>query len=116
MMTSRSRNVEPVVGILARGVIFEPCHIGAAARYLVPGDHSMLSTLMSGFPSKEADLVTLANWRRAPYIKWSFQHVREIVASADVPNAPDDIWKLPSDTKDFSAFRFTHGGEVFVFV
>jgi CubicO group peptidase (beta-lactamase class C family) len=71
----------------------------------------MSSTLMSGFPSAEADQVTLANWRTAPYIKWAFQHVREIVPSADIPNAPSDVWKLVSEPKDFSSFRFEHSGK-----
>src|SRR5499433_3801315 len=66
----------------------------------------MSSTLMSGFPSAESDQVTLANWRTAPYCKWAFQHVREIVPSADIPNAPGDVWKLVSAPKDFSSFRF----------
>ena len=67
-------------------------------------------TLMSGFPSAESDQVTLANWRTAPYTKWSFQHVRELVPSADIPNAPDDVWKLADERKDFASFRFAHGG------
>src|ERR1700753_620478 len=74
------------------------------------GDHSMPSTLMSGFPAAEADQVTLANWRTAPYLKWAFQHVREIVPSADIANAPSDVWKLTSEQADFSSFRFAHGG------
>jgi len=73
----------------------------------------MSSTLMSAFPSAETDLVTLANWRTAPYNKWAFQHVREIVPSADIPNAPGDIWKLVSEPKDFSSFRFEHGGKAY---
>ena len=66
---------------------------------------------MSGFPSAQTDLVTLANWRTAPYSRWAFQHVREIVPSADIPNAPSDVWKLASEPKDFSSFRFEHGGK-----
>src|SRR3569832_2152842 len=76
-----------------------------------PGDHSMSATLMSGFPSAEAGQVTLANWRAAPYMKWAFQHVREIVPSADIPNAPDDVWKLESAPLDFSSFRFERTGK-----
>jgi CubicO group peptidase (beta-lactamase class C family) len=68
---------------------------------------------MSAFPSAETDLVTLANWRTAPYNKWAFQHVREIVPSADIPNAPGDIWKLVSEPRDFSSFRFEHGGNAY---
>jgi CubicO group peptidase (beta-lactamase class C family) len=68
---------------------------------------------MSGFPSAEADQVTLANWRTAPCSKWAFQHVREIVPSADIPNAPSDVWKLVSEPKDFSSFRVEHGGKLY---
>src|SRR5579871_2330275 len=70
----------------------------------------MTSSLMSGFPSTDADQVTLANWRTAPYLKWAFQHVREIVPSADIGNAPDDVWKLEPEPKDLSSFRFAHRG------
>jgi CubicO group peptidase (beta-lactamase class C family) len=69
------------------------------------------SPLMSGFPPAAADQVTLANWRTAPYMKWAFQHVREIVPSADIPNAPDDVWKLASAPQDLASFRFEHGGK-----
>jgi hypothetical protein len=71
----------------------------------------MFSALMSGFPAAETDRVTLANWRTAPYLRWAFQHVREIVPSADIANAPGDIWKLESEPKDFSSFHFEHGGK-----
>ena len=71
----------------------------------------MSSRLMSGFPSTEADRVSLENWRTAPYSKWAFQHVREIIPSADIPNAPSDVWKLASEAEDFSSFRFEHSGK-----
>jgi CubicO group peptidase (beta-lactamase class C family) len=71
----------------------------------------MSSTLMSGFPSTEAEQVTLANWRTAPYMRWAFQHVREIVPSADIASAPGKVWKLQHEPKDFSSFRFAHGGK-----
>ena len=67
-------------------------------------------SLMSGFPSAEAGQVTLANWRTAPYMKWAFQHVREIVPSADIPNATGDVWKLEAAPENFSSFRFEHDG------
>lgn len=38
--------------------------------------------LMSGFPPREADLVTLANWRKPPFNRWAFHHVNELVPSA----------------------------------
>jgi CubicO group peptidase (beta-lactamase class C family) len=58
--------------------------------------------LMRGFPPEPGTQVTLGNWRRAPFNKWSFQHVREIVPSADIPNDPDSVWGLPEKLLDLS--------------
>jgi CubicO group peptidase (beta-lactamase class C family) len=68
---------------------------------------------MSDFPSAESDQVTLANWRAAPYSKWAFHHVREIIPSADVANSPADVWQLESEPKDLSSFSFRHGDETY---
>src|SRR4029077_8234765 len=40
--------------------------------------------LMQGFPPAPEGQVTLANWLRPPFNRWSFQHVREIVPTAGV--------------------------------
>jgi CubicO group peptidase (beta-lactamase class C family) len=65
---------------------------------------------MTGFPPPPEGQVTLANWRTAPFNRWAFQHVREIVPSADIPNAPERVWALPSRSADFSTFSFAHNG------
>jgi CubicO group peptidase (beta-lactamase class C family) len=49
---------------------------------------------MHEFPPKPEDQVTLANWRTAPFNRWGFQHVREIVPSADIANDPDNVRAL----------------------
>lgn len=59
--------------------------------------------LMKGFPPEVAGRVTLANWRKPPFNKWSFHHVREIVPSADIPNDPDHVWELPRAPIDLDA-------------
>lgn len=60
-----------------------------------------------GFPRSA---VTLANWRKAPFSRWSFQHVRELAPTAamsrrkaDPPPAPEAgaLWRE----------RFEHDGE-----
>ena len=61
--------------------------------------------LMDGFPPAPEGQVTLANWRTGPFNKWAFQHVREIVPSADIPNDPDNVWRLPSAPMDLSGLR-----------
>jgi CubicO group peptidase (beta-lactamase class C family) len=55
----------------------------------------MTNELMTGFPPPEDMRVTLANWRKPPFNKWSFQHVREIVPTADIANDPGHIRSLP---------------------
>jgi hypothetical protein len=61
--------------------------------------------LMKGFsPSPEAQ-VTLANWRTAPFNRWAFQHVREIVPSADIAHDPSNVRSLPTAPMDIDGLR-----------
>jgi CubicO group peptidase (beta-lactamase class C family) len=46
--------------------------------------------------------VTLANWRTAPFNRWAFHHVRELVPSADIPNDPVGVRALGSHTVDLA--------------
>ena len=55
-----------------------------------------MSRLMRGFPPAPEGQVTLANWRTPPFNRWAFHHVREIVPSADIPNAPGKVMALPA--------------------
>jgi len=43
---------------------------------------------------------TLANWRTAPYNRWAFHHVRELIPTADIANDPRRI-------RDFASHRET---------
>jgi CubicO group peptidase (beta-lactamase class C family) len=38
---------------------------------------------------------TLANWRTAPFNRWAFHHVRELIPSADIPHDPARVRPLP---------------------
>ncbi|MEM8977004.1 MAG: serine hydrolase, partial [Pseudomonadota bacterium] len=58
------------------------------------------------FPPEPNGQVTLDNWRKPPYARWAFQHVREIVPSAAISNDPDNVWSLPDDRIDFSSLNF----------
>ena len=58
--------------------------------------------LMQGFPASPDGQVTLANWRKPPFNKWSFAHVREIVPSAAVGREPGAVRPLPAKPADFS--------------
>ena len=62
-------------------------------------------TLMKGFPPPPEQRVTLGNWRKPPFNKWSFGHVREIVPSAEISNNPQIVRKLPSASHDFATLK-----------
>ena len=53
--------------------------------------------LMHGFPPSADRQVTLANWRQAPFSRWAFHHVRELVPSAEIVNDPGDVHEWPID-------------------
>ena len=56
-----------------------------------------MTRLMHGFPPSADAQVTLANWRQAPFSRWAFQHVRELVPSAEIANDPSDVHEWPID-------------------
>src|SRR5262245_54100668 len=55
-----------------------------------------MTKLMQGFPPEAGSQVTLANWRTPPFSRWAFQHVRELVPSADIARDPAKALPLPS--------------------
>jgi CubicO group peptidase (beta-lactamase class C family) len=65
---------------------------------------------MQASPAAADNQVTLANWRTAPFNRWAFSHVSEIVPSAVIANdplrvtplasAPDDLGGVPYRTAD----------------
>lgn len=59
-----------------------------------------MTRLMDGFPPTPASQVTLANWRTAPFNVWAFHHVRELIASAEIANAPASVRELPPQPGD----------------
>lgn len=62
------------------------------------------------FPIPREKQVTLANWRKAPFNKWSFSHVREIVPSAQIANDPAAVRQLPVAAVDLSDVSVESGG------
>ncbi|MBL8696769.1 MAG: serine hydrolase [Alphaproteobacteria bacterium] len=59
-----------------------------------------MTRLMDGFPPAPAGQVTLANWRTPPFNTWAFHHVRELIATADIPNDPAGVRALPVQAQD----------------
>ena len=55
-----------------------------------------MTRLMDAFPPSRETQVTLANWRTAPYNRWAFHHVRELIPTAEIANDPERITPLPA--------------------
>ena len=52
--------------------------------------------MMAGPPPFGAGrLVTLENWQRPPFNRWSFQHVRELIPTARISRGDGPAWELP---------------------
>ncbi len=51
--------------------------------------------MMDRFPPPAEEQVTLANWRTAPFNRWAFRHVRELIPSAEIANDPASVRPLP---------------------
>lgn len=66
--------------------------------------------LMVGFPPSPQYQVDLSNWRTAPYNRWAFQHVRELVPSTNIANNVLDPWKLSSSECDMGGLEIPSGG------
>ncbi|HEY1332807.1 MAG TPA: hypothetical protein VGF31_01045, partial [Myxococcaceae bacterium] len=68
--------------------------------------------LMAGAPPfpKPAQ-VSLANWQEAPYNRWAFQHVRELVPTARIRRGDGPVWRFPRAERDLSRIRFRNGGK-----
>jgi CubicO group peptidase (beta-lactamase class C family) len=68
-----------------------------------------MTNLMQGFPPAPDAQVTLANWRKPPHNRWAFQHVRELVPSADIANDPGGVRDLPEAPVDLSEVQVPDG-------
>lgn len=66
----------------------------------------MSAALMKGFPPSAEAQVTLSNWRTAPFSRWAFHHVREVLPSAEIANDPADVMPLPAKPCDLPLADF----------
>jgi CubicO group peptidase (beta-lactamase class C family) len=66
---------------------------------------------MAAFPAGPESQVTLANWRKPPFNRWAFQHVRELIPSREIAADPGAVRALPSEEVDFSALTIGWRGE-----
>lgn len=65
--------------------------------------------LMQGFPPAPENQVALSNWRSAPYNRWAFHHVRELLPTAAIQNAPRNVRRLEHARPDFAGLSVDAG-------
>ncbi len=63
--------------------------------------------IMRGAPPLPGHRVTLANWDRPPFNRWSFQHVREILPTACVHRGDGPVSNLPGAPAGLEPLAFT---------
>ena len=66
----------------------------------------IVSKIMQGFPVAAGERVPFKDWDRAPWNRWSFQHIREILPTAEVWRGSDPIWTLPEQPRALDELRF----------
>ena len=67
--------------------------------------------LMAGAPPfPPGGQVTLANWQQAPFSRWAFQHVRELIPTARIAGSGGSARPLPRAGRDLSGLAFRCAG------
>ncbi len=70
----------------------------------------MPANLMDEFPPAHEKLVTLANWRKAPFSAWAFRNVRRLIPTASIA-AADRATALEMSLQEFGPIGFAgHDG------
>ena len=55
-------------------------------------------------------VATAANWLDAPFNRWGFRHVPDLLPTAVIGRGGGPVRELPRDERDLDAFAFTHEG------
>jgi CubicO group peptidase (beta-lactamase class C family) len=71
----------------------------------------MTAALMDEFPPPPDRLVTLANWRKAPFSAWGFRNVRRLIPTANIPGSRHPV-TLEISLEDVRPIEFNgHDGK-----
>lgn len=67
--------------------------------------------IMRGFPPPPEKRPTLENWDLPPFNRWSFQNVRSLLPTVDVPRGSGPVTALPQNLQDLNGLTFAaHDG------
>jgi CubicO group peptidase (beta-lactamase class C family) len=76
----------------------------------MPPESAVDLGLMTGVPPfAAAGLVTLDNWQDPPFNRWGFQHVRELIPTANISRGPDRPWTLRRAERDLDELELQIG-------
>src|SRR5436853_133654 len=77
----------------------------------MPPESAVELGLMTGVPPFPSDgQVTLANWQDPPYNRWGFQHVRELIPTANISRGLGKRWMLQRAERDLDGLALSIGG------
>lgn len=62
--------------------------------------------LMAGFPPPEDKLVTAANFQDAPFNRWGFLHISQVLPTAPISRGEGPVALLPRAEQDLGGIRF----------
>ena len=69
-------------------------------------------TAMKWFPVAPDKRVPRDEWDRAPWNRWSFQHIREILPTTEVWRGDGPVWRFEENPVDLDPVAFTsHSGQ-----
>ncbi len=64
------------------------------------------SVIMTGFPVPPESRIPLQDWDRAPWNRWAFQHIREILPTTEVWRGESAVRELPEQPAELERLRF----------
>jgi hypothetical protein len=72
--------------------------------------------IMQGIPVPPGARVPRQDWDRAPWNRWSFHNIREILPTKEVWRGHGRVWRLDSAAQDLGSIAFTlsDGGQTTV--
>lgn len=65
-------------------------------------------------PLPSPEKADLSNWRTAPFSRWAFRNIREIIPSDHIANLPSTPWALPTAGLPMDEFRLPSGDGSFL--
>jgi CubicO group peptidase (beta-lactamase class C family) len=65
-----------------------------------------MTNIMHGFPVPPDQRVPQHDWDRAPWNRWTFQHVSEMLPTTEVWRGQGPVWQLENETRELGAIHF----------